>query len=153
MYYLAPRTKANPNRTPPARQPGRSAKHVSYVLISDRARAKSTKSSLESIILEKALGTGTGHPYIVILLDLRLREKVPEFTLLKQSKNDVSLRIYGSGVGTIAYPFLGAISDTVPMLNALLHPAETPKNANSEDELLRDHFAYGATSESRHMRW
>lgn len=147
---------------------------VSYILVSDRAREESTQRDLNSVT-PKSIGTGTGNPYITILLDLRIGEDLgqsklesrsqsksksepkPKELIVHETDNPAEdgpcLRIYAPGIHTDIYPFMAEVEGMERLLKRMLKPPVRWEERTPSAVRLRDQTFVAHTTTTRHMSW
>lgn len=138
MYKLAAASTLNlGSGAKPGREWVSGSESVSYILISDRAK-DGTDFDLNSIT-PNSIGTGTGNPYIAILLDLRTHEgELGVHGTSNPVDDGPCLRIYAPGINTNTYPFLKNVEGVKPLLKSMLEPPVRSKERTPSAVLLRD---------------
>ncbi|KAF8606153.1 hypothetical protein BDV93DRAFT_362270 [Ceratobasidium sp. AG-I] len=135
MYYYDPTLE----QTTPHR--------VSHILVSDRAQKEHGKSDLPSITRLGSIGCSTSEPYIALLLDLGVGDRLVKFTM---DSDESCLRIYAPGLMMSTYPRMD--SAVLKTLSDILKVPEQSKYQRSI-ERIRDQYKYGGTTEETHMAW
>ena len=130
------------------------ASGISQILISDKARISSQKSTLKDIRRDHSsiAPDYRGLPYIAILADLGVDNKKSklEARLDSSSNSDTCLRIYAPGLDATKYPFF-ANRDKITEILVDLYKRQSAPSSTGRLQNLQDQVEFGASSEPRHM--
>ncbi|QRV97671.1 hypothetical protein RhiJN_25690 [Ceratobasidium sp. AG-Ba] len=127
------------------------SEHVSFILISDKAKDESSESTLEENWLDKAELPSLGQPYIAIVADLGLEHQQSAFTL-KETSAEAVLNIYASGLGSDTYPQLSE-SVIAPLREILRGPSELDKAYLERRTIFNKQLEYGGSLSDVDTKW